>query len=223
MTGIGGADGLVGEGGAENGVVGIDAAQGLESAGEGGELAGGDVLGDLVVSSLLFPGAVGANDVEAHRDDHGGAQQGGEIGWSEGAPGGQEQWERLADAEEFQGCSQELVFWAPVGWLGRRQGQVGIEVLLDFAEELEGHLPGAYGGPDGLEEIGMAGEGVAAVPVGAKKVREVLSLEATDDELPTVFAEHAHNGLATARQYGRVPRPLAPGLRGLCAARERSS
>jgi hypothetical protein len=29
--------------------------------------------------------------------------------------------------------------------------------------------------------------------------------------------EHAHNGLASARQEGRVPRPLVPGLRGLCA------
>ncbi|MCX6585731.1 MAG: sulfatase-like hydrolase/transferase, partial [Acidobacteria bacterium] len=27
----------------------------------------------------------------------------------------------------------------------------------------------------------------------------------------------AHNGLASARQAGRVPRPLVPGLRGLCA------
>ena len=32
--------------------------------------------------------------------------------------------------------------------------------------------------------------------------------------------EHAHNGLASARQDGRVPRPLAPGLRGLCASEE---
>jgi hypothetical protein len=31
------------------------------------------------------------------------------------------------------------------------------------------------------------------------------------------FMEHAHNGLASARQVGRVPRPWAPGLRGLCA------
>jgi hypothetical protein len=29
--------------------------------------------------------------------------------------------------------------------------------------------------------------------------------------------EHAHNGLASARREGRVPRPLVPGLRGLCA------
>jgi hypothetical protein len=29
--------------------------------------------------------------------------------------------------------------------------------------------------------------------------------------------ELAHNGLASARQEGRVPRPLVPGLRGLCA------
>jgi hypothetical protein len=28
--------------------------------------------------------------------------------------------------------------------------------------------------------------------------------------------ELAHNGLASARQEGRVPRPLVPGLRGLC-------
>jgi hypothetical protein len=28
---------------------------------------------------------------------------------------------------------------------------------------------------------------------------------------------HAHNGLASARQEGRGTRPLAPGLRGLCA------
>ncbi|MCX6606205.1 MAG: hypothetical protein NTV52_21795 [Acidobacteria bacterium] len=29
--------------------------------------------------------------------------------------------------------------------------------------------------------------------------------------------EHAHNGLASARQEGRVPRPFEPCLRGLCA------
>ncbi len=34
------------------------------------------------------------------------------------------------------------------------------------------------------------------------------------DEAPK---EHAHNGLASARQNGRVPRPLVPFLRGLCA------
>jgi hypothetical protein len=32
----------------------------------------------------------------------------------------------------------------------------------------------------------------------------------------------AHNGLATARQDGRVPRPLVPCLRGLCAFYERA-
>ncbi len=36
----------------------------------------------------------------------------------------------------------------------------------------------------------------------------------------TLLRKHAHNGLATARQEGRVPRPLAPGLRGLCASKE---
>ena len=37
-------------------------------------------------------------------------------------------------------------------------------------------------------------------------------------ELPeSVSKEHAHNGLASARQDGRVPRPLEPCLRGLCA------
>jgi hypothetical protein len=30
--------------------------------------------------------------------------------------------------------------------------------------------------------------------------------------------ELAHNGLASARREGRVPRPLVPGLRGLCAS-----
>ena len=65
----------------------------------GGELAVGNALGDLVVSLLLFSGAVGADDVEPHRDDHGGAQQGGEVGRSEGTPGGQEQGKRLAHAE----------------------------------------------------------------------------------------------------------------------------
>ena len=34
------------------------------------------------------------------------------------------------------------------------------------------------------------------------------------------FKEHAHNGLASAQQDGRVPRPLEPGLRGLCATEE---
>jgi hypothetical protein len=31
-------------------------------------------------------------------------------------------------------------------------------------------------------------------------------------------AAAAHNGLASARQEGRVSRPLAPGLGGLCAS-----
>ena len=31
------------------------------------------------------------------------------------------------------------------------------------------------------------------------------------------FDYHAHNGLASARREGRVPRPLGPCLRGLCA------
>ena len=34
------------------------------------------------------------------------------------------------------------------------------------------------------------------------------------------FKEHAHNGLASAQQDGRVPRPLEPGLRGLCATKK---
>ena len=33
------------------------------------------------------------------------------------------------------------------------------------------------------------------------------------------FEEHAYNGLASARPEGRVPRPLVPCLRGLCACR----
>jgi hypothetical protein len=36
-------------------------------------------------------------------------------------------------------------------------------------------------------------------------------------ELPLILLRNAHNGLASARQEGRVPRPLVPGLRGLCA------
>ena len=41
------------------------------------------------------------------------------------------------------------------------------------------------------------------------------SIRRVSAEEPLKLEEHAHNGLASARQDGRVPRPLEPCLRGL--------
>ena len=49
-------------------------------------------------------------------------------------------------------------------------------------------------------------------------LREAVDwVEGKDLAVRVTSDEHAHNGLASARQDGRVPRPLEPGLRGLCA------
>jgi hypothetical protein len=82
----------------------------------------------------------------------------------------------------------------------------------------------AGGGP-GLEAPGRRGGfgGVAGDSGGWDGTREGwfdgssgLDASVGGGVKPAVF-ETAHNGLALARQEGRVPRPLVPGLRGLCA------
>jgi hypothetical protein len=64
----------------------------------------------------------------------------------------------------------------------------------------------ADGQADGDLAVVLFADLAAVLPGDADRVFAFLS------------EELAHNGLASARQEGRVPRPLVPGLRGLCAS-----
>jgi len=71
------------------------------------------------------------------------------------------------------------------------------------------HEPAA--GPGELPRVSSPAPTLAVTPHGLPSLAKAMP--------PSDASEKpAHNGLASARQEGRVPRPLVPCLRGLCAA-----
>jgi hypothetical protein len=143
------------------------------------------------------------------------------------------------NAEEVEAFRREGVCLdGPAGEGFGRSGAIGTE--MDEGEVRQNRVGGGIEFI-GLREVGFGGGEVARENVGAGEIVPGFEIGGVALEGALIVAnggvevaggfgvfgvrdwrcgsseEYAHNGLASARQDGRVPRPLVPSLRGLCA------